>query len=65
MSVVHADVGRTRLGLMAVAGVGIVLAIVVLGPKVGPIGTGTLLALVVAVVATRTALKGDRPTRLR
>jgi hypothetical protein len=65
MSVVQVDVDRTRIGLLAAVGVAIVLAIVVLAPRVGPIGTGTLLALVVAVVATRLALKGDRPTRLR
>jgi hypothetical protein len=65
MSVVQHDVDRSRLGLLAVAGVAVVLAIVVLAPRVGPIGTGTLLALVVAVVATKTALKGDRPTRLK
>jgi hypothetical protein len=65
VSVVQTDVDRNRIGLLAAAGAAIVLAIVVLAPRVGPIGTGTLIALVVAVVATRTALKGDRPTRLK
>ena len=65
MSVVQADVNRNRIELLAAAGLAIVLAIVVLAPRVGPIGTGTLIALVVAVVATKIALKGDRPTRLK
>jgi hypothetical protein len=65
VSVLQGDVDRTRIGLLAAAGVAIVLAIVVLEPRVGPIGTGTLIALVVAVVATKIALKGDRPTRLK
>ena len=40
------------------------MAIVVLAPRVGPIGTGTFIALVVAVLATRSALNTDRQTRL-
>ena len=65
MSVVDVDTSRNRVGVLAAAGAAIVLAILVLAPRVGPIGTGTLMALAVAVVATRTALKGDRPTRLK
>lgn len=56
---------RTRIGLLAGAGAAIVVAIVVLTPRVGPIGTGTMIALVVAVVATRSALQGNRETRLK
>jgi hypothetical protein len=58
----HVD--RGRLGRLAAVGVAIVLAIVVLGPRVGAIGTGTMIALVVAVLATRYALQGNRETRL-
>ena len=36
-----------------------------LAPKVGPIGVGTFIALVVAVLATRAALKGHRDHRLQ
>ena len=65
MSVLQADVDRTRIGVLAAAGLGIVLAVVVLAPRVGPIGTGTMIALVVAVMATKKALEGDRQTRLK
>ncbi len=58
-------VDRTRAGLLAAVGVAIILVIVVLAPRVGPIGTGTFLALGVALLATRYALKGDRETRLK
>jgi hypothetical protein len=36
-----------------------------LAPKIGPIGVGTFIALVVAVLATRSALSGHRDKRLR
>ncbi len=60
-----ADVDRSRLSVLAVVGLVIVVAILVLAPRVGAIGTGTFLALGVAVLATRYALKGDRETRLK
>jgi hypothetical protein len=59
------SVDRQRAGLLAAVGLGIVLAVVVLAPRVGAIGTGTMIAVVVAVLATRSALQGDRETRLR
>lgn len=65
MTAVFGTVDRNRLGLLAAVGVAIVVAILVLAPRVGPIGTGTFLALGVAVLATRYALKGDRETRLK
>jgi anaerobic C4-dicarboxylate transporter len=65
VTAVTGAVDRTRLGLLAAVGLGVVLVVLVLGPRVGPIGTGTFLAVGVAVLATRYALKGDRETRLR
>lgn len=47
-----------------VYGVGLILVMALLAPRVGPIGVGTFIALVVAVVATRSALQGNRETRL-
>ena len=43
----------------------LILVMALLGPKVGPIGVGTFIALVVAVLATRSALHGHRDKRLR
>jgi hypothetical protein len=63
VTVVRID--RNRIGLLAAAGAAIVLAIALLAPRVGAIGTGTMVALVVAVVATRLALQGNRETRLK
>jgi hypothetical protein len=65
MTELEADVGRGRLGVLVAVGAAVILAIVVLGPRLGPIGTGTSIALVVAVLATRYALQGNRPTRLK
>lgn len=48
---------------LVATGVLIVLAVVVMGPRLGPIGVGTFLALVVAVVATLFVVRGD-PDRL-
>lgn len=53
-----------RSGLLVVYGVGLILVMALLAPRVGPIGVGTFIALVVAVVATRSALQGNRETRL-
>lgn len=53
-----------RVWPLVAAGVAIVAAVAVLGPRVGPIGTGTLIALAVAVLATRFALNTGRQTRL-
>ena len=65
MTAVGRDVDRSRVGLLAAVGVAIVLAILLLAPRVGAIGTGTMIALVVAVLATRYALQGHRETRLK
>ncbi len=65
MTSVRPDIDRSRLGLLAGVGVAVVLAILLLAPRVGAIGTGTMIALVVAVLATRYALQGHRETRLK
>ena len=65
MTAVRPDVDRSRVGLLAAVGAAIVLAILLLAPRVGAIGTGTMIALVVAVLATRYALQGHRETRLK
>lgn len=57
--------GAARSGLLVASGLGLILVMAVLAPKVGPIGVGTFIALVVAVVATRSALSGHRDKRLR
>jgi hypothetical protein len=53
------------MGRLVAVGVAVVVAVLVLGPRVGPIGTGTMIALVVAVLATRYALQTNRETRLK
>jgi len=55
----------TRSVLLVASGLGLIVVMAVLGPKVGPIGVGTFIALVVAVLATRSVLLGHRDTRLR
>jgi hypothetical protein len=65
MTAVEIGVTRNRAGVILAVGVGIVLTIALVAPKVGAIGTGTLIALAVAVVATRVALQGNRQTRLK
>jgi hypothetical protein len=65
VSVVSTDVDRGRMGRLVAVGAAIVVAVLVLGPRVGPIGTGTMIALVVAVLATRYALQTNRETRLK
>lgn len=57
--------GSTRSGLLVACGLGLVVLIAVLAPKVGPIGVGTFIALAVAVLATRSALQGHRDKRLQ
>ena len=57
--------GSTRSGLLVASGVGVIVVMAVLAPKVGPIGVGTFIALVVAVLATKSALSGHRDKRLR
>ena len=56
--------GSARSGLLVAWGLGIIVVMALLAPKVGPIGVGTFIALVVAVVATRSALRGNRDTCL-
>ena len=55
----------TRSALLVVSGVGLIVVMAMLGPKVGPIGVGTFIALTVAILATRSALAGHRDRRLR
>lgn len=57
--------GSVRSGLLVAWGLGLVVVMVLLAPKVGPIGLGTFIALVVAVAATRSALQGHRDKRLQ
>lgn len=57
--------GPTRSVLLVVSGLLLIGVMGLLAPKIGPIGVGTLLALAVAVVATRSALNGHRDRRLQ
>lgn len=57
--------GSARSGLLVASGLGLILVMALLAPKVGPIGVGTFIALVVAILATRSALSGHRDKRLR
>jgi hypothetical protein len=49
---------QTRSLLLVGAGLFVVGTIALIAPKVGAIGVGTLLALVIAIVATRSAIQG-------
>ena len=55
----------SRSVLLVASGIGLIVVMALLGPKIGPIGVGTLIALVVAILATRSALHGHRDKRLR
>lgn len=55
----------SRSGLLVASGVGLIAVMALLAPRVGPIGVGTFIALVVAVLATRSALSGHRDKRLQ
>mgnify|MGYP003622829315 CR=1 FL=1 len=57
--------GSSRSSLLVASGVGLIVVMALLAPKVGPIGVGTFIALVVAVLATRSVLSGHRDKRLQ
>jgi len=57
--------GSARSGLLVGSGIGLIVVMALLAPKVGPIGVGTFIALVVAVLATRSVLQGHRDKRLQ
>lgn len=57
--------GTTRSLQLVASGIGLIIVMALLAPKVGPIGVGTFIALVVAVLATRSALSDHRDKRLQ
>lgn len=50
--------GQHRSLLLVGAGLAVIAAIAVLAPRVGAVGVGTLLALLIAVTATLLVIRG-------